>query len=238
MGFMTGACGSSDTGLDSGSASTCRTFVHAPGGTFKDVAKAYREARTFATNGPVIAVTANGAGPGDFLKVREDETIDIKLEAFSPWGLSFIEAVLNGQPVETRAIPFLKHVKSSFQVKVGKRPGWLAFRVRGPESKWVTTPTFPPGPEHSVCGQFAHTSPIRLAFKDRPFMPTAQATRHFLRWMDSLDAITALYRPRLAKDAEAAGLSEKDAWDILTGRIAQARNKIGRLGKEGWTENS
>lgn len=235
FGFHVAACGSSDTGANSASSlwPTCRTYVKAGELSFAAIARGYREGRTFATNGPVIRFQVNGVEPGDTVTVAGNSKLQITLESFSPWGLSFVEIILNGQVIERRELSGHPHRSIELDLAIHE-PGWISAVVRGPGSPWVNSSMFPE-PECNLIGQIAHTSPVYLKVADRPFHPPANLVDYYKRWVSNLREVAELHRSYLEKDAAAAGVSPQQAWATIMERIETALNKISRIQIEGWS---
>ncbi len=238
FGFRVPCGGSSDTGIDSARClfPSCRTYVQAPTNELADIAQGYRGGRTFATNGPVMLVDADGAGIGDTLACRAGREVCVRVEAFSPWGLSHVEVVCDGLPVARRELLGHDHARVEIPVTI-RRPGWLAVVVRGLSSRWVNSSMWP-SEQRGLIGQIAHSSPIYLRMADKPLTPTPQIVDYYRRWMDNLLAHARHWRHLLDEDAPRAGIRPSEAWDIIEGRIDQARKRIDAIARSGWPEKS
>ena len=238
FGFRVPCGGSSDTGIDSARClfPSCRTYVQAATNELSDIARGYRGGRTFATNGPVMLVDADGAGLGDTLACRTGQELCIRVDAFSPWGLSHVEVVYNGLPVARRELLGHDHACVEIPVTV-RRPGWLAVVVRGLSSRWVNTSMWP-AQQRGLIGQIAHSSPIYIRVVDAPLAPGADITDYYRRWMDSLLSHARHWRHVLDQDAPRAGIRPDEAWDIIEGRIDQARKRIDAIARTGWPEKN
>jgi hypothetical protein len=234
FGFRLGVGGSTDTGIDSAACPypSCKTYVHANSLSFTDVSASYRAGKTFATNGPAMRLTVNGKGIGDTVSIGNNRScLDVCVEVFSPYGLAHVELVFNGNPVARAELSGRYHAFVELKAPV-REPGWLAAIVRGPGNRWVNTGMWP-GDEAERLGQIAHSSPIYVECGEKPFIPSEELAGYYLRWLGSLRTIAAHYRPRLGRDAEKAGLSEKDAWDIIVSRIEDGEQRISGTGKKG-----
>ena len=102
-GFKVAACGSTDRYNDQGRGlvGTMRTYAHAGKLDFADIAAAYRRGATFATNGPILLLEVNGAQPGDEIALASPDEVQVTLKAYSIFGLSRLELLLNGQVCAT-----------------------------------------------------------------------------------------------------------------------------------------
>ncbi len=229
FGFRLGVGGSTDTGIDSAANSypSCRTYAQASSLDFKEIAKAYRAGTTFATNGPVLRMSIGDKGIGDIIECNPGRSLDVHVEAFSPWGLTHVELVFNGQPAARAELLGQHHSSVDLQVRVDNS-GWLAAVVRGPGGRWANTRMWPDG-EAERLGQIAHSSPIYVVCGEKALSPSAELSAYFTRWLGSLRTIADHYRSRLARDAEKVGLSEKDAWDIITSRIDAGGRAIQKM---------
>jgi hypothetical protein len=235
FGFRVAACGSTDTGINSGNSCypSCRTYVRSDALTFPAIAAGYRRGHTFATNGPVLLTDVDGQLPGAVHVVREGATVCVKARLFSPWGLSHVEAVCNGRVAARRELGGHNEAEVELPVSV-REPGWLAVVARGPGARWVNATGWPEPATREQLGQLAHTTPIYIRFPDRPLRPAAAGADYYRRWMDSLAGLVEHYRSLWPADAARAGIKPEDVRDILLGRIAQARQRIDALARNGW----
>ena len=235
FGFRVAACGSTDTGINSGNSyyPSCRTYVRADQLDFPMIAAGYRHGHTFTTNGPVLLADADGKIPGATRVCRAGETVCVKARLFSPWGLSHVEAVFNGRVAARRELSGHNDAEVELPVTV-REPGWLAVVVRGPGARWVNSSGWPEPGERDRLGQMAHTTPVYIRFADRPLHPGTAGIDYYRRWMDSLAGLVEHYRALWPADAARAGLKPEDVRDILLGRIEQARQRIDVLARDGW----
>jgi hypothetical protein len=237
FGFRVAACGSTDTGINSSNSiyPSCRTYVRSDRLDFSSIAAGYRSGHTFATNGPVLQAEVDGRIPGETRMCRAGETVCVKARLFSPWGLSHVEAVFNGRVVARTELSGHHEAEVELPVKV-REPGWLAVVVRGPGARWVNSSGWPEPGERDRLGQMAHTTPVYLRFADRPLTPAAAGVDYYQRWLNSLATLVEHYRSLWADDAARAGLKPEDIRSMLLDRIAQARQRIQELARQGWSD--
>jgi hypothetical protein len=124
--------------------------------------------RSFATNGPMLFLTADGQDPGSELRVGSTtRTVRIRVEALSPRPLARLEIVSSGQVIRSMSEPdstgrWVLDVEQSFA-----HDGWVAARTFEPAGKTI---------------RFAHTSPIYVNVGQPA--PAADDARFFLEWID------------------------------------------------------
>jgi len=66
--------------------------------------QAFKGGRTFVTNGPMLSLTVDGAGPGDEVHVRGDSTVRVRARAWAPPAMGsprLLEVVSHGQVIRT-----------------------------------------------------------------------------------------------------------------------------------------
>jgi hypothetical protein len=133
--------------------------------------------RTFATNGPMLVLTANGLDSGAVIEypMDSDEPIWIKAELRSIQRIDSLELLYNGKVVkrvsleEEEPSPILRDSAS-----MGLKPlrsGWVAARA---------TFTSPDGHLRQ-----AHTSPVYVKVDGKPVASKADA-EYMIRWIDRL----------------------------------------------------
>jgi hypothetical protein len=125
---------------------------------------AYKEGRTFATNGPMIHFSVDGKLPGDeitFPAGSRRMKIDLKVTSAIP--VEAAEIVVNGKPQ-----PAAKSILID-------RSCWIAARVKGPWHRMVLNDSY----------AFAHTSPIYVVAGGKP-VALAEDARFWASWIDQL----------------------------------------------------
>lgn len=130
----------------------------------------YREARTFATTGPLLTFTVNGAPVGSDLNVSDNAAPTLKLvaEASSRTPLDRIEFVRNGRIIHSEAIPAGALMYRAEHSVTVDGPSWLAARVSGPVAEGLSGPAM------------AHTSPVWVQGE----VLVQQDLETAIRWID------------------------------------------------------
>ena len=138
---------------------------------------AIRAGRTFATNGPMLTLTANGLDSGAVIEypMDSDEPVWIKAELRSIQRIDSLELLYNGKVIkrvsleEEELSPILRD-----SATLGLKPlrsGWVAARA---------TFTSPDGRLRQ-----AHTSPVYVTVDGKPIASKADA-EYMIRWIDRL----------------------------------------------------
>jgi Tol biopolymer transport system component len=178
-----------------------RVYVRIAGGfTYERWIEGLKAGRTFVTNGPMLELDAEGAGPGETARVLPGGRLRIHGRATSQYPLDRLELVHDGRVVAgTTAGGDRLSVEIETSVPV-ERCGWVALRVSGPPH--------PDQPDNSV---FAHTGVVWIDVPGRPADASEDAT-HFLAWID-----------RLAADVRARDRIPPRLRSHVESQIAQAR---------------
>jgi TolB protein len=153
-----------------------RTYVHVDGPlSVATWLEGVRRQRTFVSTGPLLFLNVVGREPGDeiTLDASAPEALGVRAEAVSIAPMDRLEIVVNGTVARTVAATDSLHVSLDADVAM-PRGGWIAARVLGPSSRYVTDSY-----------AFAHTSPVYVVRDGRPFRSAADA--RFLA--DAIDAI-------------------------------------------------
>ena len=133
--------------------------------------------RTFGTTGPLLFLEVEGKGPGEEIAlVGADRTeLKVNVEAVSIAPLEKLEVIVNGRVAAT-AVPTTSQTIAFTGTVPVPQGGWVAARVIGPSSRYVTDSY-----------AFAQTSPVYVVRNAKPFTSAEDAI--FLR--DVVDAIWA-----------------------------------------------
>lgn len=134
---------------------------------------AVKKGKSFVTNGPLLKFTANGKESGDVIAARDGQSIDWKIEAFSPNAVEKIEIIVNGKVAWSG-----KNFAGGKQVYAGKinapAGGWIAARIYGGATKPPFTDSYP----------FAHSAPIWMNKIGSFDAATAKSSaQDLLKWM-------------------------------------------------------
>ena len=139
---------------------TDRTYAKVAQWSHKGFMDALRAGNTFATNGPLLELAADGTPMGSELKLSGKGPFIVKVEAecFTQRPISYVHLIKNGQVLERIEVkPGRKKVKLSRKVKFS-RSGWLALRAG-------TTRRDPDNWENTLTA--AHTSPVYVTVNGR-----------------------------------------------------------------------
>lgn len=177
-GFRLAATGGSAMGVMAVPLGYGRTYARIDGPLSEaSYLDAIRAGRTFATNGPMLILTANGADSGAQIEypMDSDEPIWIKADLRSIQRIDSLELLCNGEVIkrivldDNRPSPVLRE-SASMGLKL-LRSGWVAARA---------TYTSPDGHLRQ-----AHTSPIYILVDAKPIASKSDA-EYMTRWIDRL----------------------------------------------------
>ncbi len=138
--------------------------------TYENWVKAFKAGRTFATNGPTLYLTVNGAVPGSVLNFDEGPQrvrVDVTMKSALAMQTDEVELVVNG-----KAQPLMRTLELD-------RSSWIAARVRGAGNRMVVN-------DDRV---FAHTSPVYVQIGGKPVRSEEDAA-FWVEWIDKLIART------------------------------------------------
>jgi len=133
--------------------------------------------RTFGTTGPLLFLDVEGKGPGEEIALAGADRPELKVtvDAMSIAPLQKLEVIVNGRVAATATPTDAQKVSFRGSVAV-PQGGWVAARVVGPSSRYVTDSY-----------AFAQTSPVYVVRDGKRFTSPEDAI--FLR--DVVDAIWA-----------------------------------------------
>lgn len=154
-----------------------RVFVHTgPTLTHANWMRAIKAGKTFATNGPLLTLVANGKEPGDEIAFPlGTHTMAVRATMHSIVPVEHLELVQNGKVVAT--VPMSSDHKSAAATVLVpvERSGWITLRAW---SEHATPPILDIYP-------FATTSPVYLTVAGIPPRSPDDA-RFFVDWVDRL----------------------------------------------------
>ena len=155
-----------------------RTYVRLPEGPLSLPAwlDSLRQGRSFVTNGPLVAFTLSGKGPGDVLDVpAAGAEVAIAASLRSIVAVDHLEVVCNGEVVRAIDLPEGRD-RVDFEGTIAVRdPGWCVLRA------WNE------GPSERVLDSYpyATTSPVYVTVAGRePRSP--EDDRYFIRWIERI----------------------------------------------------
>ncbi len=172
--------------------------------------QAFKEGRTFVTNGPMLSVTANGAGPGEDLQVKQGSTVRIRARAWAPPAMGSpktLEIVSHGTVIRTASSldPDRQELQLDFTLPV-QRSQWIAARVT----------THKDG--------LAHTSPVYVLADGRKFWDRDRLPELVKKRLEILD-----YGERRLEDPKYTAAFASGEVDALRQRIEAARQRYQAL---------
>jgi hypothetical protein len=123
---------------------------------------AFKQGRTFVTNGPMISLEVNGAGPGEEINAGPNTSVRIRARAWAP--------TVIGSPKLLEVLSHGKVIRAAQSSDPGRQELRLDFTIRAGESQWLAARVS----THN--GGLAHTSPAYLLvdgqrFWDRDQLP-------------------------------------------------------------------
>lgn len=164
--------------------------------------------KTFATNGPLLELQADGKGPGDELKFgKGSHKVRVTARMDSIAAVDALDIIVNGEAA------------ASIQLTNGGRKGEFSGEIDVTESGWITlrASSKTASPDVFDLYPFAVTSPVYLTVGGRPARSRDDA-EFFLKWIDRVEDF--------AKSSEAwNNPAEKKA---VLAHIAAARREFER----------
>ncbi len=149
--------------------------------------KRYREGRSFATTGPLLAFDVNGSGVGEEIKFVPGTTYraTLRAEVMSRTPLERIEILRNGRVIATADANSALRFRLEEEAMVTES-SWFAARVYGPRAPGLTTQAL------------AHSSPVYVTADGRPVL-VRDDLNVAVRWVDRL-WVDLLERDNLGSD--------------------------------------
>ena len=221
VGFRVAATAGTDYYVDQGHGfpGAVRTYVQAGRLDFGAIAAAYARGAAFCTNGPLVLLTVQGCSPGEQVELAEDRELEVRIQAWSAWGLTEAELVVEGE-VAARFPAQGDHLEVA--ARLPARSCWVAARVSGPAAPEVDS-RFLPASLLPQRGQYAHTSPVWVELAGRPRRPRRENVEHFLEWVAAVRHAYQGNRDRLLPQAvELTGLSAGELARMIEDRLDQA----------------
>jgi hypothetical protein len=167
-----------------------RVYVHTGAGLDqRRLLDSLRAGRSFATNGPLLALTVEGRGLGDELRLERPREVRARIRLRSNVPIDHLELVLNGEPREIPLGRDRRAADTTVTLPV-ERSGWVLLRARSDRAIEPVLDLYP----------YGTTSPVYLAVGGRPARSTEDA-EYFVQWLDRLSAV-ARSSPDWNSDAE------------------------------------
>jgi Tol biopolymer transport system component len=184
-----------------------RIYVHTgPGLDQRRLLDSLRAGRSFATNGPLLALSVDGRGLGEELRLERPDEVRARVRLRSNVPVDHLELVLNGEPREIPLGADRRAADTTVSLPV-ERSGWVLLRARSDRAIEPVLDLYP----------YGTTSPVYLTVAGAPAR-SAEDAEYFLRWIDRLEAAA-----RASRDWNTA--AERDATLAL---IARAREEFRR----------
>jgi hypothetical protein len=224
LGFRAGVSGSTDFHLEQAREPIggIRTYTKVDALTWPEVARAYREGNTFATNGPLVTFEVEGKGPGEILEVDRSGKVAFSLRSMCNWEVNEIQIWHNGKQLPSRTTDGMIHpAQESLDVR---ESGWALAIVKGPaHPRAMAEPEGKP----MVDGPFAITSPVYIEVENKPMLPRPEDAVYYMTWIDAV-------RKAFIKETDAMAADGKpvpsEHIDTALRRLARARLEIARRG--------
>ncbi len=158
-----------------------RVYVHSGNPLrYEDWVRAYKQGRSFASNGPVIFFTVNGKEPGEELRFAANSKQKVRVKATLRTDITVdsLEIVVNGKVAASRPAKNEKLVEIDQDLPLDGS-AWIAARAIGPWSRMVL----------NDIQTFAHTSPVYVCFGDKPTR-SLEDLKFYDEWIDKMIAHT------------------------------------------------
>ncbi len=171
-GFKLPVSGGSASGVKPSPLGFDRVYVHLPGKfSYQEWFRALKAGHSFATNGPMLFLTADGHEPGETIQVSPgsaSRNLTVHVEAGTNGQLDHVDVVWKGKVVRSISpAADASRVISDFEIEVDGT-GWLAARAFEKPAGAI---------------RFAQTSPIYVQVgSGRGVVP--EDARYFLTWID------------------------------------------------------
>ncbi|MCP5110603.1 MAG: CehA/McbA family metallohydrolase, partial [bacterium] len=138
--------------------------------------RGYKRGRSFASNGPVVSFTLDGAEPGDELEFPEAAPRQVRVKATVRTGvpLDVVEVVVNGEAVISRKVGRRNQITIEEAITLTES-SWVAVRATGGWHRLILNDT----------AAFAHTSPVYVRMGDQPIR-SEEDLRFYVDWIDEL----------------------------------------------------
>ena len=144
--------------------------------TYEGWLKAYREGRSFATNGPLLTFQVNGKGAGEEIRWEAGSLpLEIEAEAVSHVPMTRMDVVINGRVAASQKAEGDGTLIRLSRVLEISDSAWVAVRVHGGPHKLIPNDT----------ALYAHSSPVYCYRGDRK-IALRKSAAFFIRQIDQL----------------------------------------------------
>ena len=151
--------------------------------TYSNWLEALREGRTFATNGPLLTFTVNGAMPGEDVRLPQNGgTVTLKGEVQSIVPLDKVMIMNNGEILKT--VPLDETGSNAvFEITVDvDESGWYTLQAEGKRNTLPISDLYPQ----------ATTNAIRVYVGGDPIR-NIESANYFVRWIERLIAMAEVH---------------------------------------------
>jgi hypothetical protein len=139
---------------------------------------AFRNGRSFASNGPVLKLEVEGKLPGDEVTFDSARTLKVQASMATQVPVDRVEVIVNGRVAESRPAAGRTTLEFTSRLPL-ERSSWVALRALGPAHRLVLNDT----------EAFAHTSPVYVAVAGKP-VRELDDVRFYRDWIERLIART------------------------------------------------
>ncbi|MFC1529078.1 CehA/McbA family metallohydrolase, partial [Candidatus Latescibacterota bacterium] len=143
-----------------------RVYVRVDGEfTYDNWFRALKAGQSFITNGPMLTMTVNDRQMGETVTLSENEA-HVVCELYSSRPINRIEILLDGECVHT------------IEPELSDYSAVIIASIPLSESGWICARCFEDMKDNF---RFAHTAPVFVTVKGKPFRPKRYAANYFLR---------------------------------------------------------
>jgi hypothetical protein len=155
-----------------------RVYVHSGERlNYEEWVRAYKQGRSFGSNGPMLFFTVNGKEPGDEIRLASNGArVRVSARVRTQVPVEKVEVVANGQVVASRDGSGRNEISLDEELKL-ERSSWIALRAYGPWDRRVL----------NDLQTFAHTSPVYVYLGDQP-IAGREDLRFYIDWIEKLIA--------------------------------------------------
>jgi len=205
LGFRLPAAGGTDAMADyatlRGPVGLNRVYASVPNGVLDSAAwlESLRAGRTFATNGPLLDFSLDGAPIGSAVQLGQPRRVAFTARLRSIVPVDHAQVVCNGRVVRELALGKARDALEAHGQVPLAASGWCLLRAFTTQARYPVLDNF----------VYATTSPVYVSVRGQPPRSPADA-RFFGAWIDHLKEVTANYPDWNSAAEKAAVLSKLD----------------------------
>jgi hypothetical protein len=153
-----------------------RVYVHSGGRLNYDAwVRAFKQGRSFGSNGPMLFFTVNGKEPGDEIRLAKGPArVRVSARVHTQVPVEKVEVIVNGKVVASRDASGRNEISLDEDIPV-ERSCWIALRAYGPWQRLVL----------NDLQTFAHSSPVYVHLGDDP-IGSREDLRFYIDWIGKL----------------------------------------------------